>query len=84
MPDMLTQRGPALEQRFDAAGDARRNAGHFGVAGRGCRVKADAAPFVHSVDAIEHQHVEVDIQIERVSESWTKVTAPHRACRIPY
>jgi len=53
-----------MEQSRDPASDASRNLGDLCVAGLRQPVESESLPIVLTVDAVEHQHMEVDIQIQ--------------------
>jgi hypothetical protein len=57
-----------MEQSRDPASDASRNLGDLCVAGRSQPVESESLPIVLTVDAVEHQHMQVDIQIQGVAK----------------
>ena len=52
-----------LEQGNDPARDASCNPGYLGIVGRRQRIEAEAPSLFRSVDTVERQHVEMDVQI---------------------
>jgi len=59
----------ALEQPGQTTGDTGGDTGHLVIVGRWERMEADPLRFIPDVDAVQHQSMKVDIEIERVTET---------------
>ena len=64
----LWSQPPPLQKPDDTAGNAFRDPGNLGVAGRANPMEFEVAPVVSDIEAIDRERVEMNIEIQGVPE----------------